>query len=74
MVDLVMVLVLAQGMVKQVGMGPMAEGTPRVVVKVEVVAVVGKVVQVAVDMEMAQEVVLDLLVVALDTHKTLKLL
>ncbi|RLN40344.1 hypothetical protein C2845_PM01G40990 [Panicum miliaceum] len=72
MVGPVMALVLAPGMVKRVGTGPMAEGMPRVVVKVA--AVVGKVVQAAADTGMAQEVVLDLLVVVVDTHKPSKLL
>jgi hypothetical protein len=72
MVGLVMALVPVLGMVRLVGMGRIAEGTLRVVVKVEVV-VVGKVVQVAADMGMAQEAVLDPLVVAVDTPKTFKL-
>ena len=69
--DKVPVLVLV--MAKLVDMDLMVVDMLRLVVKA-VVAVVGKVVQVAADMGMAQEVVLDLLVVALDTHKTLKLL
>jgi len=69
----VKVPVQVQVMAKLVDMDLMVVDMLRLVVKA-VVAVVGKVVQVAADMGMAQEVVLDLLVVALDTHKTLKLL